>query len=61
MMGKFYAVLITVILAFPWSVVGLMIMGALWERGRKASARPEGEKGRTPGRFSGGSWLEKRK
>ncbi len=33
-MGKIYSVLVTTILLFPWSVVGLMVMGAIWERGR---------------------------
>ena len=55
MMGSTYTILVSVILAFPWSVVGLMIMGAIWERGRKAGARPEGEKVRTPGESPGGS------
>lgn len=62
MMGKFYIVLLTVILAFPWSVVGLMIMGAIWERGKVgARPRPEGEKARTPGEPPGSPCLTQQK
>jgi hypothetical protein len=34
-LGNFYySAVIGVLLLFPWSLVGLMIMGALWERAR---------------------------
>ncbi|MFQ5990690.1 MAG: hypothetical protein ACE5K9_12325 [Candidatus Methylomirabilales bacterium] len=50
MLGKIYAVLVAVILLFPWSVVGLMVVGALWERGKvHTSSGPAAEKARTPG------------
>ena len=56
-MGKIYAIMVTVILLFPWSVVG-----ALWERGKGgARSSSEDEKARTPGMHPGGSWLKKRK
>ncbi|MEE9539588.1 MAG: hypothetical protein V3W10_09655 [candidate division NC10 bacterium] len=57
MLGKIYAIMVTVILLFPWSVVG-----ALWERGKGgARSSSEDEKARTPGMHPGGSWLKKRK
>lgn len=34
----YYSAVIGTLLLFPWSVVGLMIVGALWER-RKVRAR----------------------
>jgi hypothetical protein len=62
MLGKIYAIMVTVILLFPWSVVGLMVVGALWERGKGgARSSSEDEKARTPGMHPGGSWLKKRK
>lgn len=62
MLGKIYAIMVTVILLFPWSVVGLMVVGALWERGKGgAHSGAEDEKARTPEVCPGGSWLKKRK
>ncbi|MFQ5801907.1 MAG: hypothetical protein ACE5JQ_03305 [Candidatus Methylomirabilales bacterium] len=61
-MGKIYTVLVMGILIFPWSVVGLMVVGALWEQGKGgARSGSEDEKARTPGVRPGGSWLKKRK
>ncbi len=61
-MGKIYAIMVTVILLFPWSVVGLMVVGAVWERGKgRARSGSEDEKARTPEVCPGGSWLKKRK
>lgn len=33
-MGTLYSSVVVIILLFPWSVVGLMVVGALWERGK---------------------------
>ncbi len=61
-MGKISAIMLTVILLFPWSVVGLMVVGAVWERGKGgARSGSEDEKARTPEVCPGGSWLKKRK
>lgn len=38
MANVYYNAVIGCLLLFPWSVVGLMIVGALWER-RKVRAR----------------------
>lgn len=50
MMGRTYTILVSVILLFPWSVVGLMVVRALWERGKvRTASGPAGKKARTPG------------
>jgi len=33
-MGKIYTVLVTTLLLFPWSIAGMMVLGAIWDRGR---------------------------
>lgn len=30
----YYNMFVSAILLFPWSVVGIMILGAVWERGK---------------------------
>ena len=37
MLNLYYSGLMFVILLFPWTLVGLMIVGAIWERGKGGS------------------------
>lgn len=34
MLNFYYSTLIGAILLFPWTLVGLMVVGAMWERGK---------------------------
>lgn len=37
MLNLYYSGLMFVILLFPWTLVGLMVVGAIWERGKGGS------------------------